>query len=306
MQIDDSTLRWAQDDDNIVWCNSPEGILGAAGEGKTEIEVGGVDEPMPILQAIERIAPTLRSLSLTGCNLNGNMLAKLGICLSSTELWGIGISNNPGVAVSAWDEFWSKLPATTEKFDFGDNDLPDDALPKLMGRLSKGNVEELFLDGNNLTDISPLLPLVSETYGLSEFDVGDNSLQDASVLKLAQALPSSAVTALVLGRNAFGDEGGAAIARALPQTQIHTLHLDSTQIGDGTLDAFVSVLPNCPELVELHVDQTKVTDAGVLRLCQALPQSRIQLLDAGENNLSDGTIEAVEAVLSQMPGTMVE
>lgn len=317
MQEDDSSLRWAQDDDNIVWCNSPEGVLGAAEDGKTAIEVGGVDEPLPILQAIERIAPTLKSLSLTGCNLDATMLAKLGTCLSSTQLWGIGISNNPGIDGAVWAEFWNKLPATTAKFDFGDNNLPDDALPQLMDRLSRGRVVELFLDGNNLTNVSPLFPLVAErrkrrrmkscpeTSGLTELDLGDNSLQDVAILALAQVLPGSALTTLVLGRNAISDVGGSAIARVLPQTKIHTLHLDSTQIGDATLDALVSVLPSCQELVELHVDETKVTDAGVLRFCQALPQSRIQLFDAGENNLSDEAIEAVEAAVSLMTEDVV-
>lgn len=238
----------------------------------------------------------MRSLSLTGCGLQGDMLKQLGACLAPTQLWGIGVSNNPDVDLAAWVEFWSQLPPTIKKFDFGDNGLKDEALPKLMCTLTRGQVEQLLLDGNCFSSLTPLLPILAESFGLTELDIGDNNISDPAGLELAQALPSSALTTLVLGRNGLGDGGAVPLARALPQTKIQILHLDSTQIGDSTLDALVSALAGS-RLTELHIDETKVTDAGVLRLCRALPQSRVALLDASENNLSDETVAAIEAAL---------
>lgn len=310
MDVDNENARWSNQDGEdgidtgVVWCDSPEALLQAVGDGKKDIEIGGhTAEGAPLMKAIGQSAMLLRSLSLTGCDLSAGMLMQLGFFLAPTKLWGIGVSNNPGIDVAVWAEFWRQLPLTVEKFDFGDNKFGDAALPQLVRTLIKSGsngpcVQELCLDGNCITDISLLLPVVSECFGLTELDLGDNSIGDAQVQALAPVLPGSAVTSLVLGRNPLGDTGAIALSRVLPRTEIEVLHLDSTQIGDATLDALVASLAGS-RLVELHIDETKVSDPGMLRLCKALPSSRIQLLDANDNDLSDETIAAIEAAIPQ-------
>lgn len=296
MEVDSENVRWASVI-GIVWVNSGEGILAAVAEGKTDIEVGAADAAQ-VLEALSRVASGLQSLSLTGCNFDAAALWQLGAILESTQIRAIGVSNNPGVELGAWVALFEKLPPSVNKYDFGDNHLPDEALPALVRSMVRGPVHEILLDGNSLSDISPLLPVVAQAPSLAELDVGDNDLEDAQVLALAQALPGATLSTLVLGRNSIGDGSGVAIASVLPRTRIRTLHLDSTQISDTTLDTLVGVLAGS-QLEELHIDETRVSDAGVLRLCRALPTSKINLLDANDNNLSEQTMAAIEAALPQ-------
>jgi len=288
--------RWARDDSDVVWCESTEGLLQAVADGNTGVEIGGADAG-PLLEAVERVAGSLEHLSLTGCALDAAALGRLASALAPTQIKGVGVSNNPGLGAEAWTSFWAALPASVSKWDFGDNGLEDSCLNGLASAVGHGAARELLVDGNDLGDVGPLLALVRGSQTLVELDLGDNSLADAQVRLLAEALPGSAVETLVLGRNSgITDAGAVAIVYALPRTRVTTLHLDSTQIGDATLDALADVLADT-QLVELHIDETKITDQGVLHLCKALPRSRIKFLDAGDNNLSDETASALEASL---------
>jgi len=296
MDVDSEGARWAQSDDSVTWCDSAEALVDAMREGHLEVEVGGVEQPGPVMQVLVQNAPRLRSLSLCGCHLGGELLLQLGRALASSRITGIGVSNNPGLDVQTWAGFWDQLPGSILKWDFGDNELPDAALPLLLQAVGRGvGARELFLDGNCLTDLTPLLPALAGLPSLTELDVGDNSFTDAQVRALAAALPGSSVGTLVLGRNLITDAGAVALAAVLPQTRIGALYLDGTQIGDATLDALVGVLAST-QLEELHVDETQVTDAGVMRLCQALPASKLNHLDAGDHLLQE-TIAAIDAAL---------
>lgn len=288
--------RWATEDSGVVWCDSAEALLEAVADGQAKIEIGACEAAEPVLDAIEQVAGKLESLMLCGCKLDDAAFARIGAALAPTQIKGIGISNNPDVGLEAWAALWVRLPSTVVKWDFGDNSLPDEAVPRLMEALSKSKVEELFLDGNQLTNISPLLTLVADSLDLTELDLGDNSIPDEQVQRLVEALPGSSLTTLVLGRNPISDAAGKPLTYALTRTDIDVLHLEETQVGDATLDALVDVLSNT-KLVELHLDNTKISNDGALRLCKALPQSKITCLDIGENGLSDETVAAIEAAL---------
>lgn len=285
--------RWARDDSEVVWCESAEGLLQAVADGNAGVEVGGADAA-PLLEAVARVAGSLEHLSLTGCALDAAALGRLAAALAPTQIKGVGVSNNPGVEAQAWTAFWAALPTSVSKWDVGDNGLDDSCLEGLASAVGRGAARELLVDGNDLCDVAPLLALVRSSQTLVELDLGDNSLADAQVRALAEALPGSAVETLVLGRNSgITDTGAVALVNVLSRSKITTLHLDSTQIGDATLVAMAEVLADT-QLEELHIDETKVTDQGVVDLCKVLPQSRIKFLDAGDNNLSFETAQAVQ------------
>mmetsp|Transcript_157762 Transcript_157762/g.278516 ORF Transcript_157762/g.278516 Transcript_157762/m.278516 type:complete len:320 (+) Transcript_157762:48-1007(+) len=289
--------RWATQDSGIVWCDSAEALLEAVADGQFQIEIGACEAMEPVLAAVEQVAGQLQSVMFCGCKLNDAAFARIGTALASTRVKGVGISNNPDVGLEAWAALWVRLPASVVKWDFGDNSLPDEALPRLMEALKESKAQELFLDGNQLTNISPLLSLVADSLELTELDLGDNSIPDEQVKRLAEeALPGCSLTTLVLGRNPISDVAGKPLAYALARTDIDTLHLEETQVGDATLDALVDVLTNT-KLVELHLDGTKISNDGALRLCKELPQSKITCLDIGDNGLSDETVAAIEAAI---------
>uniref|UniRef100_A0A7S1RZC9 Uncharacterized protein n=1 Tax=Alexandrium catenella TaxID=2925 RepID=A0A7S1RZC9_ALECA len=297
MDVDYESARWAQSCPGVVWCESVDGLVQAIEDGHFDVEVGGEQPPDLLLQAVTEAAPRLLSLSLCGCNLDAASLVQLGRALAPSQLRGIGVSNNPGLDVQTWAGFWEQLPRSILKWDFGDDALPDEALPVLVRAVGRGSsVEELFLDGNDFEDIGPLLPVVSATSGLSELDLGDNDLTDAQVSALAAALPGSCLRTLVLGRNPITDASVVPLVGVLSQTSVRSLYLDSTRVTDATLDAIASVLPST-QLEELHVDETQVQDAGVLRLCRVLAASKLKVFDASDNNLSEDALTAIEAVL---------
>lgn len=301
-ELDEGTMeteddaRWATEDSGIVWCDSAEALLQAVNDGKFQIEIGACQAIEPLLAAIEQVASKLEAVMLCGCKLDDAALSRIGTALASTQIKGVGIANNPDVSIEAWAALWIRLPTTVVKWDFGDNNLPDEALPRLMQVLTKSKVQELFLDGNELTNISSLLPLVADSLDLTELDIGDNSIRDEQVERLAQVLPGSMLTTLVLGRNPITDVAGKPLAYALPRTNLDILHLEETQVGDATLNAITEVIKDT-KLVELHLDNTKISDTGALRLCKVLPETKITSLDIGDNGLSDETVAAIQAAI---------
>mmetsp|Transcript_21799 Transcript_21799/g.65036 ORF Transcript_21799/g.65036 Transcript_21799/m.65036 type:complete len:348 (-) Transcript_21799:54-1097(-) len=292
--------RWARDSQDVVWCQSAAGLVQAVADGNLKVEVGAISdgELGALMEAVAQVAPHITALSLTGCQLNDAAVGRLGDVLAASRVEHIGVSNNPDVGTAAWAHLWAKLPATVVKWDFGDCGLPDEALPSLVASLGKGRVQELFLDGNDLADISPLFGVLRESPLLGELDLGDNNLTDPLVCQLAGLLPGSGLTALVLGRNSLTDISGVALAAALPQSKLEILHLDSTQVSDSTLQALCQVLSSTV-LEELHLDGTQVKDAGVLQLVRALPGSKVKMLDVSDNGLSESTISAIEAALPE-------
>mmetsp|Transcript_69592 Transcript_69592/g.225209 ORF Transcript_69592/g.225209 Transcript_69592/m.225209 type:complete len:305 (-) Transcript_69592:84-998(-) len=297
MEVDGDGARWSQDGGDVVWCESAEELLAAVAAGNLKVEVGGgVKDGYTVVQAVIRTARQLQSLSLCGCNIDGIGLLQIGQALASSHIQGVGVSNNPGIDMETWASFWGLLPPSVVKWDFGDDELPDSALQPLVHAMGRGEVHELFLDGNGLTDIAPLLPLLPAARGLTELDVGDNDIGDAQILALVAALPGSSLNTLVLGRNPVTDASAVPLAAVLPRTRISILHLDCTRIGNATLDALVAVLAST-ELEELHIDQTRVKDDGVLRFLRVLPASKLSILDAEDNNLSEETAAALAAAL---------
>lgn len=296
MSDTDDGPRWATEDSGIVWCDSAEALLQAVDEDNFQVEIGACKAIEPVLVAIEQVASKLESIMLCGCKLNDAALARIAAALAPTKITGVGVANNPDVSVEAWAALWIRLPTTVVKWDFGDNNLPDEALPRFMGAVTKSKAREIFLDGNELTNISPLLSLVADSLDLTELDIGDNSIPDEQIQRLAEALPGSTLTTLVLGRNPISDVGGKPLAYILPRTDLDILHLEETQIGDATLDAMVEVIANT-KLVELHLDNTKISESRALRLCKVLPESKITCLDIGDNGLSDETVAAIQAAI---------
>lgn len=302
LQADPENCRWARDHSDVVWCNTAEGLRQAVQDGNLAVEVGACADVASVLDAVAEAADELEYMSFAGCGLDADGLSRLGEIFAETGIMGIGVSNNPGVESQPWVEFWARLPVTVHKWDFGDNGLSDDTLPRLAAVLQNANeVTELFLDGNELTQVGPLLPVIKESACLTELDLGDNSIGDDEVLRLAEVLPVTSLTTLVLGRNPISDVGAVPLVQALAETRISCLHLDTTRVGDATLDALTQSLLST-RLEELHIDETQVRDAAILRCIEVLPRSSVKLFDCGGNSLREDTIQAIEAAL---PSDMV-
>mmetsp|Transcript_18023 Transcript_18023/g.42123 ORF Transcript_18023/g.42123 Transcript_18023/m.42123 type:complete len:306 (-) Transcript_18023:67-984(-) len=294
MDVDDAGAngtRWS----DVYWTDSGAGLLQAVSHGETKIEVGLAPKD-GLLSAIAEAAGRLEQLSIVACGLDSQDLARLGDLFHNSRLQAIGVSNNPDVEAKDWAGFWSKLPASVTKWDFGDDDLSDEALPSLLQAACRGNLQELLIDGNSFTDITPLLQVVRQAPSLDELDVGDNDFNDQQVCRLIEHLPGSSLNTLVLGRNPIGDASCVPLVQVLPRCRLRGLHLDSTGITDATLLALSSVLSQT-QLEELDVSGTQVKDAGVLQLASALAGSKLRDLDIEDIQLTPATLAVVEATL---------
>merc|ERR1719506_744780 len=211
---------------------------------------------------------------------------------------------NSGVPDEAWMALFQQLPASLEKLDVGDNELPDRVVAALAAALAARGVklDELFLDGNLLSDIAPVLPCCG---ALKELDIGDNQLTDAAARAIADRLPSWPLETLVLGSNAQLTAAGVLpVIYALPKSKVTTLYLDNTRVENTVLQALAQILAET-QLEELHVDNTKVGDEGILELCKAIPQSSLRCLDICDNDLSDEVIAAIQAAIGEADEDMV-
>lgn len=156
-----------------------------------------------------------------------------------------------------------------------------------VGRLSR--LKELILSGTKITDKG--LAEIAGLYDLTLLGLSDTKISDDGLKHIA----GRSYFALELARTDIGDKGlenlkdlrgilrlqldGTKITDAglahLPQMMsgkvIHDLYLAGTNISD---DGLVHLL-KMKDLTHLHVEKTKITEAGVAKLKAALPKLKV-------------------------------
>ncbi len=136
------------------------------------------------------------------------------------------------------------------------------AIQNLTGLEYCKNMTELFLGGNQLSDISPLAGLPQ----LKGLDISDNQLSDISPLAGLTELKG-----LNLSNNQLSD-----ISLLAGLTQLTNLHLGGNQLSD------ISPLAGLTQLKRLHLNENQISDVFPLT---RLPQLRGLYLN--NNQLSD-------------------
>jgi len=248
------------------------------------------------------LAQSAKKLPITGfgfvaCKLSAAQIRKLatGLCgVCGQKISAIGICKNPGVEAAAWQELFNHLPPKVTWLDFGDNQLTDEQITPLLACLkNREELDKLHLDGNRLQDIS-VLCLALPTTGVTQLDLGDNSIEDTGVLNLTKVLQETVIGTLVLGSNPMTASVIQDLLRVIPRSILDTLYLDHTAFDDMCLHVLGGVLRES-KLMELHIDHTKISDEGVTWLLPHVESSQLTYMDVGSNGISERTTQMLVA-----------
>uniref|UniRef100_A0A4W3HEW5 Uncharacterized protein n=1 Tax=Callorhinchus milii TaxID=7868 RepID=A0A4W3HEW5_CALMI len=133
------------------------------------------------------------------------------------------------------------------------------------------------LDNNNLTTncTEDLTSALTTNHSLTQLNFENNNLGDCGVKRLCEAL-----------RN--------------PECKIKGLRLDGNNLTADCTEDLTSALSTNLSLTELILNNNKLGDCGVKRLCEALrnPECKIESLELDSNNLTADCTEDLTSALS--------
>ncbi|XP_042201407.1 NACHT, LRR and PYD domains-containing protein 3-like isoform X2 [Callorhinchus milii] len=146
--------------------------------------------------------------------------------------------------------------------------------------------------------------LVPALHKCQELWLKYNNLGEFGVKRLCEALrkPDGKIQRLELGGNNLGDSGVKRLCEALrnPECKIQSLGLQDNRLTADCADDLASALNTNRSPTELYMNNNKLGDTGVKRLCEALrdPECKVQILELKSNNLTADCTEALASVLS--------
>jgi hypothetical protein len=142
---------------------------------------------------------------------------------------------------------------------------------------------------------------------LTELDFSGLDLWPTDCTELATALPSAAVTHLLLSENNLGDDGLQRLSEGLMAAPSPLVQLELREIGATAADlpALTRALPQCPSLTSLSLEGNHLEDAGAVLLAAALSlHPALQCLRLGMCAIGLAGMEALATAL-QINSTLV-
>ena len=135
---------------------------------------------------------------------------------------------------------------------------------------------------------------------LQEFDMADNSLDDASFLRIAKGLYTglNRLTSLTFSHNQIGDEGAKAIASCLLKSPIKKLDLSDNKIGPEGCERICACALKCPTFEELNLASNKIGDVG----CYAIADLLEKCVTLKVLNIAGNRIERMENLAKAFEG----
>lgn len=307
---DGNSGRMASDPESgFFCCRSGMDARQASSDGEKRLEFIGISSRSELNSSFDLIEELLmgprsaerplRGLSFADSKLEACDMARLAAALKSEagqKMNAFGISKSPGLPADCWKELFMCLPSKPLWLDFGDNGLTDEVLSPLIDILDgQEDLDKLYLDGNRLQDISALCRILPDT-GVTNLDLGDNSIDDIG--PLIPALQKSVILILVLGTNPITVQGACDIFKALPRTTLDVLYLNETCVDDTSLLVLAASLADA-SLSELHIDSTKISDSGVREFISCIEASQITYVDISGNGISDETTQLLSDALAK-------
>ncbi|XP_062973138.1 ribonuclease inhibitor [Elgaria multicarinata webbii] len=171
---------------------------------------------------------------------------------------------------------------TLTELKLDNNELGDAGVDSLCKGLlnSSCKLQKLSLRSCNLTKgcCESVRTLLSNKPGLTELNLGDNSLGTAGAKVLCQGLLE-------------------------PNCQLENLHLEYCEFSPANVEALCTILRTKPSLKELNLSNNKFGDAGVTLLCQSIldPNCNLQSLHLESCDFTAASCEDLSAVLSGKP-----
>lgn len=129
-----------------------------------------------------------------------------------------------------------------------------------------------------------------------------NNLQNLAVfIILADYLPYTSITHLVLSRNRLGVPEAMAIGGALGSSKVEYLDITDNLLGTEGLPFILNALPESHHLGILKLGRNWFGFLSMPLLADVLPKSRIQELDLSENALYDKGVITLATALAHSP-----
>eukprot|EP00164_Ancoracysta_twista_P014145 GFYU01022914.1.p1 GENE.GFYU01022914.1~~GFYU01022914.1.p1 ORF type:complete len:613 (-),score=40.62 GFYU01022914.1:71-1870(-) len=192
-----------------------------------------------------------------------------------------------------------------EVLDLGSTKIKEAGFVALSAALSKNtNLQELQLyssDGGDAGVIA-LAESLSVNTALRQLSLFDNGITDIGATALAHMLAQNrGLTVLKLGENRITAAGGVAIAEAcVRNNRLHDLRFQSNPVGDVTAAALARALKqHTNRLDELWLSKTGITDEGVMKIAEALPDNSFlrHLYLNGNPNITQASVRKFDDVL---------
>lgn len=204
-------------------------------------------------------------------------------------------------------------------------------LHTLTSRRGKLAIDELHLEGNNLTSLDLVCNLIEAIPLLKALRISRNSLEQTGMTRLGQAISSCRhLTSLDLSRNSltsqairpltaamssasllthlsFRDneidsDGGMAITKLLTlhAVPIATLDMGLNSLGDSGAMALSHVVEQSTTLKQLLIDCNYITAMGAKALAESLASTcSVEALSIEDNKLGDEGVAVLEAACEQ-------
>ena len=126
-----------------------------------------------------------------------------------------------------------------------------------------------------------------------------NQLEDADLKYVLDNINLS-LSDLILSSNYFNNNNSMQrLSNFLKISQLKVLFLNNCRLNDEGLVILIDGLRNCPSLEELFLVHNNITDTSVIKLSEILPNSNLNLLDLGCNQIGDLAVKRLAESLEQ-------
>ncbi|CAI9607839.1 unnamed protein product, partial [Staurois parvus] len=278
------------------------------------------DSSCPHLASGIRNNPTLRTLNLSGNNLEGLHFKDLMAALTTSRIEELQLYNNH-LTDSSCPHLASGIRnnPTLRTLDLSRNNLEGPHFRDLMAALTTSRIEELRLSYTHLTDSScpHLASGITNNQTLRTLDLSMNNLEGPHFRDLMAALTTSRIEELQLASTHLTDSSCPHLASgisnyptlrtldlsmnnlegphfrdlmaALTTSRIEGLQLDTTHLTDSSCPHLASGIRNNPTLRTLDLSWNNLEGPHFRDLMAALTTSRIEELQLVGNHLTDSS-----------------
>ncbi len=185
----------------------------------------------------------------------------------------------------------SPLSYELQALSVGQNELTGKSFASLAQSSGLANLEMLDMQSNQLAGGVDALENAKFISGLTEFGLGNNSL-DAESAKTLAGLDFEKLKGLSLTLNPIGSEGAAAIFAASWFAGLESLELASCELDDASLKALVEQGSELA-LTELTLADNQITDEGAKLLAGVKSFEKLHKFDLSNNQVTKAGVDVL-------------
>ncbi|XP_077320196.1 NACHT, LRR and PYD domains-containing protein 3-like isoform X1 [Lithobates pipiens] len=263
------------------------------------------DSSCPHLVSGIRNNQTLRTLNLSGNNLEGPHFRDLMEALTTTRIEQLDLSYNH-LTDSSCPHLASAIRnnRTLRTLNLSKNNLKGPHFRDLMAALTTSRIEELQLSSNHLTDSScpHLASGIRNNQTLRRLDLSKNNLDGPHFRDLMEALTKSRIEELLLKNNELTDSSCPHLASGIRNNQtLRTLDLSGNNLeGPHFRDLMEALITS--QIEELLLVGNHLKESSCLHLASGIHNNqKLRILNLSHNNLEGPDFKVLMEALPTSP-----